>query len=328
MGTTKDSNTAFVRPAQMDRHHSHGRSVLGEVSPNVKTAMAPTSMLQGNKPSMGSPLKRTFNAMAENDAGFTYLKKRKMSDDTALSPIDGIHAPTRSIFDAKTKPAVDIVGFPQQEPSLANLTGLVPVPTIEEPCLTEPNTPSDGGDGTQDSSVERRSFSSLINYDPSSQPSKTLLESVSRAEMLKLRLRVALYKVRTNQVDIPFEKLRADTPESLASRAVEEAVAELRREAQERLSLQRPPVSKLLPGPVLLPTAYSSRTIFEPLLAAELQHDAGSRSPLRGTQPHGSQQSRTPQTAGRRMLYDEAELTSSGIKGRVAEGLLGLRNAV
>lgn len=209
------------------------------------------------------------------------------------------------------------------------------IPAIQEPSPTEPNTPSDSGDGTQDSSVERKSFSSLINYDPSSQSSNVVLKPTSKAQFLKMRLRVAMYKIKTNQVDIPFDQLQVDDGKlkgRATSQAVEEAVAQLRREAQLSMSRQAKPIPKLMPAPVLLPTAYSSRMIYAPPVPSS---PPASRSPERplpaqmvGTpQRRGRRLSSPPESAERTGRRDELELTSSVVKGRVAEGLLGLRNA-
>lgn len=95
------------------------------------------------------------------------------------------------------------------------------------------------------------------------------------AELLKLRLQVAMYKVRTNQVNIPFDELcvddetqclgemtRSPTPEMEES--VEDMVARRRRDAQ-LLSLfgdSQHPIPKLTSAPLLLPTAFSSRMVY------------------------------------------------------------------
>ena len=209
------------------------------------------------------------------------------------------------------------------------------MPEIAEPSPTEPNTPSDEGDHSQDSSVERQSFSSLINYDPSSQKSNFAFSSISHAELLKLRLRVAMYKVRTNQIDVPFTNLRVpqvpQTPKSHMAQVVEDAVAQLRREAQEVNARQLSAVPKLLPAPILRPTAYSSRMIYDTnipssppvsLSPEKLPTAADVSTPQREFGQYG-----TPRGSVERLRRPEPELTSSAVKGRVAEGLLGLRNA-
>ncbi len=208
------------------------------------------------------------------------------------------------------------------------------MPEIAEPSPTEPNTPSDEGNCTQDSSEERKSFSSLINYDPSSQPALAF-SFVSHAELLKLRLRVAMYKVRTNQIDIPFTNLRVpqipQTTRSHTAQAVEDAVAQLRREAQEVNARQLSAVPKLLPAPILKPTAYSSRMIYESQIPSsppvsvspeKLPTAIDVSTPQRALGQYG-----TPRGSVERLRRPELELTSSAVKERVASGLLGLRNA-
>lgn len=209
---------------------------------------------------------------------------------------------------------------------------------------TEPNTPSDSCERPPKSSAERDSFSSLINYDPSSQQHAASSQlpqphphphhdpkTQSQAEVLRLRLRVAMYKVRTDQVDVPFSHLREDTSEGSkeSSRAVEDAVAQLRLEAQAAMARSQAPPPKLLPAPVLRPTPYSSRMIYDAQLPSSPppglaqhnsreQHNALTpRSGMRAHPHHMSPKSRT-----------DVELTSSAVKGRVAEGLLGLRHAL
>ena len=158
--------------------------------------------------------------------------------------------------------------------------------------------------------------------------------------MLRLRLRVAMYKIQTNQADVPFAELRVEgrgVPSLSGQNAVEEAVAALRKEA---LSVQarRPPPSipKLLPAPVLRPTSYSSRMIYETNLPSSpplsgsperlpLAPPTRVSTPRRASRHLGSPSSSPDRFQGRQA---EQELTSSVVKGRVAEGLLGLRHAI
>lgn len=212
-------------------------------------------------------------------------------------------------------------------------------PIIAEPSPTEPNTPTEADDAIEDSSTDRKSFSSLINYDPSSQTSNLVFKTVSHAELLKLRLRVAMYKVQTNQVDIPFSDLQTETDRLRAEAgrqqtAVEEAVAELRREAQEVMNRQPRSIPKLMTAPILRPTAYSSRMVYESTTPSS-PPASGSPERLPVVQPerfatphrHSRHLSSPPSSQRRLARPAEQELTSSVVKGRVAEGLLGLRNA-
>lgn len=199
---------------------------------------------------------------------------------------------------------------------------------------TEPNTPSEKDDDMQDTLAEARSFSSLINYDPSSQATTSLFKVSSAAQMLRLRLRVAMYKVRTNQVNASFADLDAKERSRVMSKqdAIEQAVAQLRREAQEIASRPARTLPKLLPGPVLRPTAYSSRMLYgtPPSTRASSFHSPerpsethAALTPLRATAQMSSPANREKDSHSR-----EQELTSSVVKGRVAEGLLGLRHAI
>jgi hypothetical protein len=95
------------------------------------------------------------------------------------------------------------------------------------------------------------------------------------AEVLRLRLQVAMYKIRTNQVDTPFDELcveenteglrgmtRSLMPE--LEESVEDMVAQRKQEAQKLFLLTdlQPSIPKLTPAPLLLPTAFSSRMLY------------------------------------------------------------------
>ena len=120
-------------------------------------------------------------------------------------------------------------------------------PSIAIASPTEPNTPSSlaSDENAQPevptSSTDQQpqnSFSSLINYDPSSQnqpQSQNVLELVSHAEMLKLRLRVAMFKVRTGQIEVPFAELKVNDNSPANPRdqdAISRAVEQRRQEAR------------------------------------------------------------------------------------------------
>jgi hypothetical protein len=82
------------------------------------------------------------------------------------------------------------------------------------------------------------------------------------AQMLKLRLKLAMYKVQTNQELLPFDALEI-LPTTTRPPSVTLAVqppSDHREHSPERpTSLSDAP--RLLPAPTLLPTAYSSRKI-------------------------------------------------------------------
>ncbi|KAK1063499.1 hypothetical protein LTR12_006611 [Friedmanniomyces endolithicus] len=366
------------------------RRVLADVSPNLKAAPSHAQAMKGTKKHTAvvpSPLKRSVTAMVgelDDDKGLTYLKRRRLGREETLSQVgeemregDRRGSVTRSVFDT--------TGSPESGPTLQRPTIPVPSPPASmepspvtfipsEPSPTEPNTPSDpGNDNDEDyrapthsgepNEVGHASFSDLINYDPSqvqTQEQKssqlTALKShTSRAEALKLRLRVAMYKVRTNQVHVSStdlqvlisvkqrhhrgERPRGEGPERATSEAVEEAVAELRREAQALLLRPHEATThstrECLAARVLLPPAQSDLIVFKPLLPSSPLPVSG--SPVKRMTPTSSLRlgklpvSRSPDRTARLGRWEDAEreqeLTSSVVKGRVAESLIGLRGA-
>lgn len=329
------------------------RRVLGEVTPNAKIH-APIAEQLAKKPLAGSPLKRSFTAALEEEKGWMYLKRRRTSLDRPPVRLDGVSETMREGFERELEEqrkaghveVCDVQGSAVSQLSFSirfrQKSEQKQIPTIHEPSPTEPNTPTSSDLDTQGSSAERASFSSLINYDPSSQNIAASQGSVtvsvkSQAEMLKLRLRVAMYKVRTNQIGVPFSELRVPAEES-AEAAVAAAKEKARTdELSAMLPAQQPAyaIPKLLPAPILRPTAYSSRLIIEdylpsspPVLTSpERSPERQAHTPLsRRSYQQRLRSPRSPPDSGR--VMDDRELTSSVVKGRIAEGLLGLRNAI
>ena len=173
--------------------------------------------------------------------------------------------------------------------------------------LTSPETHSDdSGRDSEESAATKASFSSLINYNPSSQlgpgttsttagfstrlaPPRTMttkkkktvtLVKTSQAEMLRLRLKVAMYKVRTNQIYIPFARLQVHRPATKTlrvPRTLDPALTPASSSPPPELHTHpSSPVEdhaegdadlpRLRPAPILAPTAFSSRMVFGPLL--------------------------------------------------------------
>ncbi|KAI5370031.1 Putative transcription factor Nrm1/Whi5 [Septoria linicola] len=287
------------------------RRILGDVSPNTRMAATSTPT---EKAFSTTPLKRNFSAALNDGAGFTYLKRRNLSSDknhhagnllarNEVNPAEASHVSARLW-------AIDPQNESLPKPSTVN----TPVRSAE-----------DGED--ESSSVERRSFSSLINYEPSSQNTtnshtqpRLLFKGPSYAEILKLRLQMAMYKIKTNQIDIPFDDLRENRAPPLQPNyaEAEEAVAALRAGAQLReikRSHAHPCAVPVFPAPVLRPTTCSSRFI----------HGRPMPSSPPATAPVNPKGSITPANS-RRQCIPEDELTSSVITGRVAEGLMYLRH--
>ena len=156
-----------------------------------------------------------------------------------------------------------------------------------------------------------------------------VLNHPQHAETLRLRLRLAHFKVQTNQTNLPLSQLRVSREGPL-----------LPQESLLRQNDQQP-LPKLLPAPVLLPTAFSARTIARP-------QDLSSPpcSPDHSTQRESANVFRTPalprqkvptalrqlssppgsnEGISKRHYEYEDNLTSSAVRGKAAIGLLDLR---
>ncbi|TKA65173.1 hypothetical protein B0A49_04838 [Cryomyces minteri] len=184
-----------------------------------------------------------------------------------------------------------------------------------------------------DSSAVRTSFSSLIDYDPGaeleaqrrlSEDSEDLLPAMrerasdlttmtSHVEILRLRLRVAIYKVRTNQIHTPLSQLllpfqqngSQSRAEGLASRldSSPNAIPKLTHSPSTEAALPPIPtitispskaastrtttIPKLLPAPILRPTAYSSRHITESYMPSSPPESAGAETALEDLEQRG-----------------------------------------
>lgn len=167
-----------------------------------------------------------------------------------------------------------------------------------------------------------------------------------RAETLRLRLRVAMFKINTHQTNIPLSRLQISPkmlvhpPAQLQKLPPQEVITPQRAQAPIRAL-----VSKLLPAPVLIPTAYSARLIHDPPIPSSQPTSIGSsgshdtpspgiatpalpqqrrsHSPTQLDSPPGSQERRAQKAKG---VHSDANLPSSVIKGRAATGLLKLMN--
>ncbi|SLM35147.1 hypothetical protein LPUS_04230 [Lasallia pustulata] len=223
----------------------------------------------------------------------------------------------------------------------------------------EPNTartpPSQMDDTNQNAfgSTSQQSFktsmSSLIDFDPeddtltSQQTAATELTQPTRsaarlhAETLRLRLRVAMFKVQTNQTSIPMSRLQI-SPGSTGGRS-SATVGPQGNVAEQRSNQAALP--RLLPAPVLRPTAYSARHITQTRVPSSppnspevspkavvqeevfrtpaLPRHKRLASPLQMSSPPDSE----ALEGGRREDEDDS-VTSSVVKGRAANGLLGL----
>ncbi|KAK5016666.1 hypothetical protein LTR39_001958 [Cryomyces antarcticus] len=175
-----------------------------------------------------------------------------------------------------------------------------------------------------DSSAIRTSFSSLIDYDPEaeleaqrrlSEDCEDLLPAVreqasemmittSHAEILRLRLQVAIYKVRTNQIHTPLSQLLLPSqqngsqsrtegpasrlysspttipilPHSPSTEAALPPIPTITISPSKAASTRTTGIPKLLPAPILRPTAYSSRHITESYMPSSPPEPAGAET--------------------------------------------------
>jgi hypothetical protein len=164
--------------------------------------------------------------------------------------------------------------------------------------------------------------------------------------MLRIRLKLAMYKVKTNQIHVPLSELQI-LPREPAKLLPKPDITATHL-APKTLSLQ-PTISKpkLLPAPILVPTTYSARSITKPYmpsspLCSALNSDedgldsvdseedfttpVASRKNRVSLQPPmqlSSPPSSEKRVANRSRAYDaEDKVTSSVVKGRAANDLL------
>ncbi|KAL8934220.1 MAG: hypothetical protein Q9211_005345 [Gyalolechia sp. 1 TL-2023] len=141
-------------------------------------------------------------------------------------------------------------------------------------------------------------------------------EPLSHAERLRLRLRVALFKVQTDQTNVPMSQLRIPSRGPLG-------------EARPHKDTSQP---ALLPAPVLKPTIHPTRTVTssQKFSSPPASTEAVCRTPAMPRQrvPSPQHLSRPPNGQGGGSSGAGADLnrlSSSAVKGYAARSLLGLR---
>ncbi|KAI9833001.1 MAG: hypothetical protein M1819_003833 [Sarea resinae] len=218
----------------------------------------------------------------------------------------------------------------------------------------------------QSQSTNNQSMSSLVDYDAvrdapvavelheadaGATPAPEQPTASSQAELLRLRLRVAMYKVRTNQTSVPLSELEiAPRRQPIIPSATIDS--EDSGSSQQSISDEQPDlVPKLLPAPILAPTAYSKSIgdLYVPSSPPKVEgrHHEGDieqadvedgenrfKTPVisRRRDDHSPMQLSSPPDSQDRQDHnprdknDEVHLTSSVVKGRAATGLLDLMN--
>ncbi|KAH7136018.1 hypothetical protein B0J11DRAFT_177002 [Dendryphion nanum] len=193
---------------------------------------------------------------------------------------------------------------------------------IEPQTPTEPNTssPEPEPEVINNSQTSNQSFSELINYDccatqPSTQQSLAPIPEVraeikveekpSKADILRARFGMGMYKLKTNQVKKSSSDVISDW--EITSMTFNNSTTTANSSYQSLPSITLSPVRheqaiqsdaqltraipKLSGGPVLLPTAYSARMIHEYQMPSSPPQSISPQqlmSPVRiGPQPHG-----------------------------------------
>ena len=163
-----------------------------------------------------------------------------------------------------------------------------------------------------------------------------LLTKTQHAEKLRLRLQVAMYKIRTGQTNIPMSQL------SIAPKSPQLPTP------ASQFSSRTSIVPRLLPAPLIEPTPFSARMTFPTQMpSSPPKSQTGSPEEQTRVEPKTereifrtpalpkhqklgmkSQQLNSPPSSQRHTrrneLDEDNELTSSAVRGSAARGLLGL----
>lgn len=190
--------------------------------------------------------------------------------------------------------------------------------------------------------------------------SYTNMCTFQHAETLRLRLRVALYKVQTNQTKTPLSELTLPTYQQptpsltlSSTNSSHPSVPSITLSPARHQSLTNSSAfPRLLPAPVLLPTAYSSRMITEshipssppstrtspdrsktaaafatPIARRRVVQQSDRESEDEDTDEGDGDCEMEMLQRRREQRFEDGDLTSSVVKGRAASGLLELMRA-
>ncbi|KAK7545373.1 hypothetical protein IWX49DRAFT_428021 [Phyllosticta citricarpa] len=383
MSTPTANRRVLLDSSNSDKHattpsKTPGRRVLGELASNANITPNKSAITSGKPqaPPSPSPRKqsRAFTTIQDenrqNDLQEAQLKARKRSIhevEGSLAREDAIGSPAKRVagradLTKTSKPPIHV------RPDSTATAPTMPTVDLQRPAPKR-GSPEPAPQNTQET-IGNKSFSSLIDYTDAASPK---LKAVSppepaearvktQAETLRLRLRAALYKVRTDQIFIPLGKLEipkqyqrkpADTTDVASTGQQTPPHSQTEPDTTETATADNLDHSsaalKLLPAPLLQPTAYSTRFIGTPHLpssppatAPDNEDDTAPRpkspqqkAPTTPIARHASvpaQQLSSPPGSGSvddddeeaRRAATESELTSSVRKGRAASGLLEL----
>ncbi|KAK8199078.1 uncharacterized protein BKA78DRAFT_348200 [Phyllosticta capitalensis] len=384
MSTPTTNRRVLLDSGKPERHattpsKTPGRRVLGELATNAKVSpqkpaitsikpQAPPSP-SPRKQSRALPLPKNENASSEalRQERMTARKRSIHEVEDAVVREDAPGFPAKRVagradLSKSSRPPIHV------RPDTTATAPTMPTINLHRASSVE-GSPEPAPQNTQETTGTIASFSSLIDYTAaaspkfhtSSPPEPAGTRVKTQAETLRLRLQAALYKVKTDQIFIPLDDL--DIPPKYQRKPAEtNAVA-------SPSGQQTPPHSqaeyttatttttenldassaalKLLPAPLLRPTAYSTRFIESPTLpssppatgpnhddttprALSAQRDTDPTTPTAARRASVPAQLSSPPGSGStdgdevRRAATEGELTSSVRKGRAASGLLEL----
>ncbi|KAL9632890.1 MAG: hypothetical protein Q9164_005028 [Protoblastenia rupestris] len=282
--------------------------------------------------------KRPFGTIeeSENHMGRPHDQcSRIRGENLAAEPWQNVHS--RSISANRLAPAK----APKQDISINH--DIIATPPLPPAIINVMAQEKQEAQGDEDSQISRKaSLSPPNDFDPddSVNSQQTVATEVSQpvrsrasqhAEILRLRLRLAQFKLRTNQVDVPFARLRVCTESEKDAPSSRESTAQ---------PSEQPLLPQLLPAPALNPTSNSTRIATEPRSPSSppVSPITSSAKPASGVMfrtpalPRRQanvevQQLSSPPDSQEGYVHvgNEDTLTSSAIKGSAAISLLGLR---
>ncbi|KAF2101370.1 hypothetical protein NA57DRAFT_53342 [Rhizodiscina lignyota] len=353
------------------------RRVLGELTPNARASPVIARDDIVKTPTATSPLKKagpvtpadilSEKHRLEEEAKTRWTEGKKRPLDTAITAVAFKKRRRTESWTAGERTSLWVTQDTTVQPPLS-----LHVPS--DGSTTEENTPepepSPTGSGLRPSleaTAVKGSFSSLIDYDPSNASDKSQRPSLSppadhhvevvetnlksQVELLRLRLRVAMYKVRTNQTDVPLSHLKVvdnkpsdptgeTIPPAEPNNSAALSVKPVSIPSAKRVEQSKSRSLGLLPAPILRPTAYSSRFINSRVADITSSPPSGSASPrkdlsvrehslptTRVSSPVKARAHVTPMASRVIEVGSEENLTSSVVKGRAASGLLELMRA-
>ncbi|KAI1312145.1 hypothetical protein F5Y03DRAFT_265599 [Xylaria venustula] len=311
MNTTSPSKRRALAPLDANTRSPLGASRL---SPS-KLDLHKSKMTQGTSPIETSPIKRPIEPDCDRETPAS-VKKQRLSDVGAellqtrdekplqkefndaprprsISPEDS------SLFDNSTieNSQVTVISEPDVE------TAVIPAVT---PAVTE-NRPRQG--------------------------SMTREEARQKAEILRLRLGLASYKVKTNQTDVPLEKLQVRplpgrslrrTPSTVLSPALQTMPAQSKTTVSKRDEAQR------LSSPARIERGFG-RTALPPAPSSSRRGSGSSTSstvantsPIRTQESDQTLPSQVLSTPQQRLARKDGDGLLDKDRGGAAEGLLSL----